>query len=446
MKYGERVAVVADTIIVDPSTVLTDAAVLIAGGRVDALVAQHALDPAVPRVGGNGRVIIPGLIDLHAHAPLTAVRSLDPGLIDATARTGFVLDVEAHQAFSLLGALEHLAAGTTTVVEHYRRPDLIVPALRATGLRGLVGGRIHDATPEGRRSGSYLYSEALADATLTETKALIAALAGDPLLTPMIAPHAPDTCSPALLQRVGRLADETGLAVHIHLAQAAAELAQIEARDGTTPVGTLARAGLVTPRLVGAHGTFLSPEDAATLGAAGAAMVHNPIGNARQGLYARVFSMRARGVRIGLGIDTLNGDLFEAMRQAIVLARLHDPTHAPPAAEAFALATTEAAAILGRDDLGHLHPGAAADLVILDATSPNLAPGPLSIEALVWNATAANVETVLIGGRTRWHRGTAPGIDVAAAVARARASQQRMVAAGAFGGAVAAGSWAWLML
>jgi cytosine/adenosine deaminase-related metal-dependent hydrolase len=175
-------------------------------------------------------------------------------------------------------------------------------------------------------------------------------------------------------------------------------------------------------------------------------MVHNPIGNARQGLYARVFSMRARGVRIGLGIDTLNGDLFEAMRQAIVLARLHDPTHAPPAAEAFALATTEAAAILGRDDLGHLHPGAAADLVILDATSPNLAPGPLSIEALVWNATAANVETVLIGGRTRWHRGTAPGIDVAAAVARARASQQRMVAAGAFGGAVAAGSWAWLML
>lgn len=446
MSESDGVAVLADIVVIDPTTVVTDAAVMVSGGRAQAIIPHRDLAPAIRRVGGSGRVVIPGLIDLHAHAPLTAVRSLDPGRIDATARTGFVLDEDALQTFSLLGALEHLAAGTTTVVEHYRRPDLIVSALRATGLRGLVGGRIHDAVPEDRRSGRYAYSEALADATLAETTALIEALVGDPLLAPMIAPHATDTCSPALLDRVSELANETGLAVHIHLAQAAAELAQIAARDGTSPVGTLARSGLVTSRLVGAHGTFLSPEDAATLGAAGAAMVHNPIGNARQGLYARVFSMRARGVRIGLGIDTLNGDLFEAMRQAIVLARLHDPTCAPSAVEAFALATTEAAAILGRDDLGHLRPGAAADLVILDATAPNLAPGPLSIEALVWNATAANVETVLIGGRTRWHRGTAPGIDIAAAVAQARASQQRMVAAGAFGGAVAAGSWAWLML
>jgi len=444
----DTIGIAGDLVVLGPDEVRTDAVVLVQGGRVVDVVPAAQRPIYAARLGGQGRIVLPGLINLHSHTPLMAVRGLEAGYPPAGKLNGFLLEDEELATFARLGALEVLAAGCTSVVDHYRRPQILVGVLREAGLRAWIGGRIHDADPTARLAGHYVHQLALGRATLEENEALVEELgSSDPLLSPILAPHAPDTCSPNLLRQVARLAQRTGLGVHIHLAQAETELAQLRARDDTGPVDVLERAGLLGPQLVGAHGTHLTPGEVSRLAAAGAAIAHNPIGNARAGFYAKAFALHRRGIRIGLGIDTLNGDMFEAMRQAVVLARLIDPSSKPTAREAFAWATTGPAAILGRPDLGRIAPGGPADLLVLDATRPNLAPAPRSVDAVVWNATAADVETVLVAGVVRWHAGEAQGLDRRSIVRSARVASARLAASGRLGtAATPGGGWTWLAL
>jgi len=360
---------------------------------------------AARRIGGRARIVTPGLINIHNHTPLSVARGVIEDIGFAPAYTpgvpqGHRLSAEQARALSRLGMYELLRAGCTTVVDYYRHPEACAAAAAELGLRAVIGGRIHDADPEALSQGRYEHDAAIGAATLAENAALIAAWNGydEGRVRCDWAPHAPDTCSRALLEAVAR---EIGHgAIHSHLAQSENESRVVLARDGLTSAELFDAVGLLDDRLIAAHCIWLSEADVARVGAAGVTVAHSPIGNAKSGTIAPIMALRAAGARIALCTDGFTGDLFEAMRWAIAMQRVRERGFVLSAREVMGWATREPAAALGMaDQIGSIEIGKRADLILIDADSPRLTPLIDGYGVLAHSASGSDVRDVIVDGR-----------------------------------------------
>jgi 5-methylthioadenosine/S-adenosylhomocysteine deaminase len=221
-----------------------------------------------------------------------------------------------------------------------------------------------------------------------------------------IQPHAVYTCSPDLLQQCGELASRLDTRLIIHLSETAREVEDCKAKYGATPVGHLHRLGLLSPRLVADHGVMLTDADLELLAASGAGVAHCPESNMKlaSGI-APVVDLLARGVPVGLGTDGCasnnNLDLLQEMDTAAKLQKVHrlEPT-ALPAATAMEMATRGGARVLGLEkEVGSLAAGRKGDLVVIDLDQPHLTPIYDPYSHLVYAATGADVQTVLVHGQ-----------------------------------------------
>ena len=427
----------------DAGTILRDGAVAVAGGRIAALGPSAEITRGfrgLETIDARGGILLPGLVNVHNHTPLMITRGMVEDLGHAPAYTpgipqGPALAFEEVLALSRLGAYELLRAGSTTVVDYYLHPKALAEALVEIGLRGVVGGRILDVDmPAVARGGERRHVPAIGRATLDEALGLAAAYADHPSgrIRCDLAPHAPDTCSAALLREVRELAEETGGAIHTHLAQSRGEVEWVRARDGVSPAELLDRCGLLDERLVAAHCIFLDPPDVSRAGASGLTVAHAPIGNLRAGDVAPVLDLEAAGARIALCTDTMSGDLFEAMRTAIAAARIRAGGAASiadtdlDARKALHWATRAGAAALGlADEIGSIEAGKKADLVLLDAGAPNLAPVIDGYGIVVHSGSGQNVDTVVVDGRVLLREGRPVGFDGDGIIADAQAVADR---------------------
>jgi len=206
---------------------------------------------------------------------------------------------------------------------------------------------------------------------------------------------------------------------------------------GATVPQVLADLGLfAVPRVVAAHGVWLTEKDVALLAGNDVAVAHCPSSNAKLASgTAAVAALLQGGVRVGLGTDgpasNNDLDLWEEMRLAALLARQRekDPT-VLPATEVLELATVGGAAALGRPDLGALAPGRWADIIRLDLDDPGFVPvlsdADLAAHA-VWSASRAAIRDVWVGGRQVVRDGECVTIDVGEACRRVQAAASRLV-------------------
>ncbi len=424
-------------LIAGPDAVVPDAAVAVRDGRIVAAGPSAAVlgdwDGAVT-IDAEGGIVMPGLVNVHGHSPLVLVRGVAEDMSFAPAYTpripqGYAMAEEEAYALACLGLWELLRSGSTTVVDMYRYPDALARAADRLGLRAFVGGRIHDADMRAVAHGRWEHDRAVGRETLAETTDLLDRWTGrSPRIAPVVCPHAPDTCTRTLLVEVRALAEATGLPVHTHLAQSRAEVARVRDRDGRTPAELLEEAGLLGPRTVAAHCIHLDEVDVARVGRAGTAVAHVPVGNAAHGDVAPVGDLARAGARIALCTDAKSGDMFEAMRTALAVARMREAGMPIRAVDVLAWATTGGAGALGVD-AGRIVPGAPADLLVLDAFAPNLAPLVSPVGAVVHNGTGANVRHVLVAGEVLVHDGRAARADDRALVRDAQAVAARMWAA-----------------
>ena len=417
--------------------IIAGGAVAVSAGRIldvgtrDDVAARY--EPAT-RLSGTDRILLPGLVNVHNHTPLMITRGMVEDLGFAPAYTpsipqGHALSFEETLALARLGAYELLRAGSTTVVDYYRFPRALAQAAEEIGLRAVIGGRIHDADPAALAEGRWEHRPAIGDATLQEAWDLIEAFDGRAggRIRCEFAPHAPDTCSAALLRRVAIEAARHDSRVHTHLAQSGAEVEYVRSRDGAGPVQVLDDAGLLNRRLVAAHCIYLDPEDISRIGEAACTVAHAPIGNARAGDAAPVLDLEAAGARIALCTDTMSADMFEAMRMAISVARMRGGGFEPKAREVLGWATAQGARALGLGaDVGSIEAGRKADLVMLDRRHPNLNPVVDGYGMLVHSAQGLNVDTVVIDGQVRLGDGRAEGFDGDAVVRDAQAVAERL--------------------
>jgi len=182
-----------------------------------------------------------------------------------------------------------------------------------------------------------------------------------------------------------------------------------------------------------AHCVHLSDTDVATFGRTGVGVAHCPTSNLRLGAgVAPVRAMLDAGIRVGLGVDgSASNDashLLAEARQALLLQRVGFGPAALSAREALWLATRGGARVLGRDDIGELAPGKAADIVAFDIDALAFAGGaehdPLA--ALVMCAPA-HVALSIVNGRIAVRDGVLTTIDVPRVASRQRALARSLI-------------------
>ncbi|MDE1568168.1 amidohydrolase family protein [Aquabacter sp. P-9] len=417
-------------------TIASHVALAIEGDRIRAIgpVAEMTAAYAPKRRLGSARhLVMPGLVNTHNHTPIMVVRGMIEDRSFAPAYTpgvpqGDQISHEDAYLLARLGAYEMLRFGSTTVVDFYRHPEALAQAARETGLRAFVGGRIMDADTSALARREWKADASRGEATLTEAMDFVTAWTGrDPLVTPVLGPHAPDTCSPDLLRMVAGLATKHGLILHTHLHQSPMEIEVVAARDGMRPVELMAETGLLGPALVAGHCIHMDETDRARFGASGAHVAHIPVGNAAHGSVAPILALQEAGAAISLATDTKSGDMFEAMRMALAGTRIRGAGFSVTSQDVLGWAITGGAAALGLSGVvGTLAPGWKADLVLLDLDAPNLAPLIDGPGLVVHSAQGGNVDAVVVDGRVVLEHGRPTLFDGAEVIAAATKVARRL--------------------
>jgi 5-methylthioadenosine/S-adenosylhomocysteine deaminase len=422
-------------------TVLRDAVVDVDdAGRVS-YVGPSAGAPAAPgSVLALTGILMPGLVNAHAHTAMTGLRGMGGDLPLMRWLTEVVwpaesrLDAEDVRAGMLVGALEMLRAGITTSVEMYFYCEAVVDAVLAAGIRAVVTPGII-AAPGWDRLGTW---QQMVDGVSRWIDADGVRFGPGERIELGYGPHAAYTLPAEALAEAGAAAQQRGALLHIHVAESAGEDTAIRESHGSVPLllenlGVL-RAGA---RVLAAHAVQLSDTDITVLARHRVGVAHCPGSNSKlaSGI-ARLLDLRAAGIAVGLGTDGPAShddlDLWNDARLAALLARLTSgDAAAVTAAQALLLATRGGAAALGRDDLGTLRPGGWADLLHIGADDPAFATGldvPDSqlLANLVWAAGARAVRDVWVAGERVVDAGTSTRVDAAQAHAALRTRVTRL--------------------
>ena len=381
--------------------------------------ARHTLD-------ARGKLILPGLINGHTHAPMTLLRGLKDDVTLDVWLTKFIFPAEARNVSedfvrwgTRLAALEMIRGGTTTFVDMYYFEDAIAEETKAAGLRGVLGESVLDfPVPDSK-------SPAL---TLAYTEKFLQRWKGDPLIHAAVAPHSMYLCSEKTLKDFAALARKHGAPILIHVAEIKKELDDSRAKYQKSPVALLDSYNILGPDVVAAHCIWVDADDRKILAERQVGCVHNPSSNTMLASgVAPVPEMRAAGVRVGLGTDGPSGsnndlNMMEEMDLAAKLQKISkmDP-QALGAKAALEMATIEGARALHMEkEIGSLEAGKKADLFILGLDAPHAVPMYDVYSQIVYALKASDVETVIIGGRVVLQNGRVLTLNESQIIANAR--------------------------
>lgn len=385
------------------SGVIPKADVVIEGRRFSAVVVDEEVPgPFDKIVEGEGKILIPGLVNTHTHLAMTLFRGLaqDRPLLDWLEKEVWPreknLTGEVVYWFSLLGLVEMIRSGTTAFADMYFFMEEVAEAVEKAGVRALLSYGIIAPSPE-RIEPELKKAEAFAREWDGKAEGRIRAA---------LSPHAPYTCGPEVWRRCVSLARELKIPIHTHLAETKEEVEQFRAQTGRSPVEWLEELGVLGVPVLAAHCVHVSEKDMEILAAHGVSVAHCPTSNLKLACgIAPVAEMLKSGVNVGLGTDGVGsaGDLnmMEEMRLAALLAKIRTGNpQALPAPEALGMATWRGAIALGwGKDLGTIEPGRRADGVMIRVDRVHLVPNYDPVANLVYAAQGSDVDSVFVDGR-----------------------------------------------
>ncbi len=435
--------------------------VVIADGKIVAAGAGPGPDGAFEEdVNAADCILMPGLVNAHAHSPSNLVKGTWSRLpleiwrqyIRAAWRE---YSDEAIHVSAQLGVVEMLRTGCTCVLDHFYTgsPSPHMGALNAMramndgGMRGAlaltVSDRGYDATV-GLDAGTVpsAAKEEIARITRLETAETLegahafadAVRSSSRLVVPMVGPSAPHRCSDALLTQCMQLAREFDTAVHIHVCETKAQYLQGMKLFGVSPVMHLDRLGVLNERLSMAHCVWLTDADIARVAQRGATVIHNPASNGKLGSgRMRLDRMLLGGVRVGLATDGSgsndNQNMFESMRMSGLIHNRSEADYRdwPAPGQILKAATANGAHALGLGGkVGSIAPGQFADLVLLTMESFHFAPLNDPVNQVVFCENGMSVRDVMVDGRWVVRGAKLLTIDETALYSRARALREEM--------------------
>jgi 5-methylthioadenosine/S-adenosylhomocysteine deaminase len=392
-------------------TVLHDGALVVEGGRIAAVGPSESLVPRYPHaeiVEGRGKAVFPGLVNCHTHLCLTAWRGIQedfgfPSTLRFPVTVRTLMSREENAVFAMLGAVEALRSGNTTLLEIGRDTAGYADMLTTSGLRLVLADTGYDLEPSGVPEGRFTYSAALRDASLQRSADLIERWHGasNGLITCFVGPLATEACTPELLRASRAQAERAGIGYTIHLNESRWEVDSVVRIRGLRPTEYIFHQDFLGPRLVAGHCRFMAPSEIALLGQSQAFVSYNSAMAARRGVAPPIQALEAAGCTIAMGSDNMAEDMVEVMRAGLFVERVaRQDALRPQPEDVLEWATRHGARALGwGEEIGVLEVSRQADLFIINAKRPHLVPGLRIVSAFVHNGQAGDVESVMVGGR-----------------------------------------------
>ena len=366
---------------------LRQAGIFVRDGAIVALGPSESLPSSADRViDARGMVIIPGLINTHHHLYQTLTRAL-PAVEDVELFDWLVhlyplwarIGAEAVYTSALVGLAELILTGCTTVCDHlylYPNDAHISDEIRAARELGVRFHPCRGSMSLGQSRGglppdSVVQTEAEIQADLERVVDEFHDPARFSMLRIAVAPCSPFSVTGDSMSESAGWARQRGLTLHTHVAETLDEEAFCLRKFGMRPAAYMESLGWVGPDVWWAHAVHLTPAEIQLLAETGTGVAHCPSSNMRLGSgIAPVRAMRDAGVRVSIAVDGSasndGGHMLLETRMAMLLQRVLGGAGAMSAAEALEIATLGGATVLGRDDIGALAPGMAADFVGFD--------------------------------------------------------------------------------
>jgi cytosine/adenosine deaminase-related metal-dependent hydrolase len=418
----------------DAGREIADGAIFARDGLIEAVGPTASLPQRADEiVDAGGMVVLPGLVCTHHHFYQTLTRNLPEGQ-DAELFPWLVahypiwarLTAGGVRSSTAVALSELMLSGCTTAADHgyiwpngARVDDQIAVAQE-------MGVRFHASRGSmsvGRSKGGLPPDDAVEDEVeiLRDCERVIAEY-HDPARFAMtrivIAPCSPFSVSPELMRKSVELARKHGCHLHTHLCETKEEEAYCLQHFGKRPVEFAESLGWSGADVWFAHGIHVASDEIARLGASRTGVAHCPTSNMRLGSgIAPVLAQMEAGMRVGLGVDgSASNDgshMLDEARHAMLLQRVAHGGGAMSARTALRLATRGGAEVLGRDDVGYLAPGMAADFIGVRvdglATAGGAVHDPLA--SLVF-CRIPNVDLNVIAGRIRVRNGELVDVDL----------------------------------
>jgi 8-oxoguanine deaminase len=402
---------------------LKNASMLVRGGVIEHVGLAVDLPATADKVLDlKGRhLVMPGLVNTHHHFYQTLTRAVPAaqnknlfGWLETLYPIWARLTAGGVRASAQMCAAELILSGCTTASDHlYIFPndatlDGEIQAVQETGLRFHAS---RGSMSVGEAQGGLPPDSVVEDEAdiLRDSQRLIETWHDNrrySMTRVTLAPCSPFSVSPALMRESAALARSyPGVRLHTHLAESKPDVDYSLATFGLTPGDYAESVGWVGADVWHAHGVWLDDRAIQRFAGTGTGVAHCPCSNMRLGSgVAPVRKMRLAGVPVGLGTDGAASNdatnLLHEARQACLSARVRDlDAAAMTAREALEMATLGGARVLGRDDIGCLAPGMAADFICIDLDRASLAGALHDPVAALVLCDVGSVDYSYINGR-----------------------------------------------
>lgn len=396
----------------------------------------------------SGHVVLPGLINTHHHLFQTLTRAVpaaqDAELFDwlrALYPIWARLTPDMIYVSALTGMAELILSGCTTASDHlyiYPNGARLDDEIRAATEIGLRFHASRGSMSLGESKGGLppdSVVEQNEELILADCLRLIEAY-HDPnkysMLQIVIAPCSPFSVTQDLMRESAELARSYRIRLHTHLAETRGDVAYSLEKFGLEPADYAEDVGWVGDDVWHAHCVHLSEKGISLFARTGTGVAHCPTSNMRlaSGI-APIRQMRAEGVRVGLGVDgSASNDsshMLAEARQAMLLQRVVGDPGALTARQALELATRGGAAVLGRDDVGYLAPGMAADFIAINTDTIAFAGGLHDPVSAVLFCAPQTVDYSVINGRIIVREGYLMTLDLQPHIERHNTFARQMI-------------------
>ena len=350
----------------------------------------------------SGKIIRPGVVNSHSHLYSARSRGMP---VAKTAPRNFIeilqkvwwklddaLDEESIYYSALVGAIESIKFGTTTIIDHHASPnhirgslDLIKDGMLKVGIRGIL---CYETTDRGGMKKR--------DLGLEENERFVAENANNPHFRGTIGGHASFTLCNDSLRKLGELASMYDCGVHIHVAEDKADVLDARENYNTDIIHRLEDLGALRRKSIFAHGVHLSQKQFTRIEKAGAWIVHNPRSNMNNAVgYA---PLNWYGNHSALGTDGFPADMFDEAKFGYF--RNAESEHRVLFSQIPTLLNNgqKLASEFFGQSFGTLAKGSAADLVVLDYIPPTPLTKQNLLGHFLFGMNSTMVQHVMIDG------------------------------------------------
>lgn len=363
-------------------------------------ISKNIKDSAEKVIDGTEKIVMPGLINTHAHVPMSIFRETVDGYITQDWLTQKIWPIEAKLTeediyfASMLSYIEMIYSGTTTINDMYFMQNKIVDAALDTGVRLQVTRTLMDTDGSGEKK-------------LIEIEEFIKKYKEKyDTISLNVGIHGLYTNTEEYLQKGLEIAKKYKLPVNMHFCENEQEREDIKKMYNiASPIEPIKKY-FKNIHLILAHAVKLTNEEIEKIAKQDIYIAHCPVSNLKLGCgIAPITKMQEENICISLGTDGQgsgsNLDMFETMKYAALLQKgyLENPT-LMPAYEVLKMATINGAKTLNLENqIGSIEEGKLADIIILNLDSPLTLPLNDIIAEIVYNVKAQNVETTIVNGK-----------------------------------------------